>query len=518
MPSLSSFFGGTLTPQVWLTPLDYAYIKTLLASEDGRKQLMMMAWDAYYGLYPHPLRVDQADPFDPNVTINRIKPIVSTGVAFLFGSPPTMEIPKEQDGEGTSERSEDEKWLDEFCRRNRWSKFLNDLGTNGSVCGTPYARIWPPEEGEEFPRLRALQPELMTIKTDPRDIEDVTEYQWRYRGYNPETKRERWERQRIVRAEDRQSWTIIDEVGKDVVGTLPVTPSYTNGTEDREGFTQVGSEVWDYPWSPVLHCQNLPAPNCVYGEPDVSWTLIEGNRALIFNLSNRNKIDGIHGHPRQWAKGIDAEMLDTTPGKIIPLGDEGELGQLAPEIDSESPQATFNTIDAAMLEEASTPPIVLGREDGTTSNPSGTALKVKLWPLVNKTELKQALYGEFLIELMRRVFDLAGKGSETIVKLTWREIIPIDKLQEGQLLLLDSQMKIASRATLSTKRGYDWQQEQENMEKEAEADLERQKAQLEMQADAMPQPSGPGGPMPNRQMAQSRPRDQNQPATKPISQ
>lgn len=525
-----------------LSPLDEAIMTETLVNEQQRIEAFARSWRAYHGVFQKPLKRSKSG-YDDNIVVNRIKPIVAASVSFLFGKPPTLEIPKEVDGENSTKDSPLEVWLKELQRRNTWPAFLNDLGTNGAVCGTPYARIVPNKDEPEYPRWQVLDPACMRIVWHPRDIDEVLQYIWTYNSFDPQTRRPRVDRQRVVK-QDSGTWLIIDEhsrsyssgngynsglsnVYSDQWTAGDTSALLINGPSSLDGWERTGEEEWPYEWAPIIHCKNLPAPNEVYGAPDFTLTEIKNNDALNFNLSNRQRIDRLHSHPWRWVKGMMGQKLTIDPEVVTDIPNPaGEVGQLEPKIDSQAPAQLGREIYESILEATQTPSIVLGREDAT-SNPSGVALRVKLWPLVNKTEQKQVFYGPMLVELIRRTTELAKSRKDVVCKLQWTDVIPIDKLQEGQLYLLDSQMGIASKATLAAKRGYEFDTELENMKKEAEEALEQQKAQMEMQAEFAPPPmAGPGGAaapgkpkvMPKTQSAQRRVRDQGQPARKPLGQ
>lgn len=449
--------------------LEQSTMMAAMNEERDQKATMKRAFNAYYGQFPNPLKLRPGAP-NHNVKVNKIRPVVDASVLFLFGTPPDWEMPKPAqsidpapDGSVPDEDPDveppEEIWLRECLRVNQWDALLLDLGINGGVGGTPYLRIEPsdpipnPGEGPDFPRLQVLDPTCMTIRTDPRDITKVTAYIWQLvNPYDPATGKPRTERQLIERDPGGQSWTIKDQHAN-LQGGEWITDNTT---------------VWPHSWSPVAHCKNLPAPNQVYGQPDVTDSLIGLNKARNANLTNRSKVEFHHGHPKVWTKGMDGRAIDSSPESVIDLPDDGEIGQLVPETNGEAGASLGRELDEQICEESGTPSIVLGRADQQL-DPSGVALKVKTWPLTMKTEAKRKLYGHFLVEVCRRLLDWANYGPYHVITLNWPELLPVDPVQERAVLEADDRMGIAGKPTLSKKAGYDWDHEKVDIEAHSQA-------------------------------------------------
>jgi hypothetical protein len=87
-------------------------------------------------------------------------------------------------------------------------------------------------------------------------------------------------------------------------------------------------------------------------------------------------------------------------------------------------------------------------------------LRVLFIDALARLETKQELYGEALVELNRRMLVIAGKGDDggTVV---WPDILPVDETIQTATLEADQRMGIVSKKTISTKRGYEWEDEKE---------------------------------------------------------
>jgi hypothetical protein len=515
-----------------ISALEHAVMTVSMNTEQERVDAYTRAQEAVAGIFPDPLKVEGDEPRDI-VKVNAIKPIVDATVNYLFGKPPEWQIPQEQDvslgddpttnSEGAlpstakqaqKEKSPEEEWLEECLRRNGWPVFLLDIGYNGATCGTPYYALDtdaplpnPAKPAQPFSRFYAIDPAAMSVRTDPRDITKTVRYEWRYNSYDPALKRPVVERKVYTRADDGASWTITLE-------RAYMTSGLTQGT--FYGMTMLDTAwqpvpgvpdvLWPYSWPPVDHCKNLPAPNQVYGTPDVTDTLIEANHAINFNLTNRQRIDKFHGHPLLFFENFngDISQMDFSVGSVTGLPSSGTLPvhvvQIAPSVDSTATSQLKAEIYGSMLEESGTPSIVLGEVLRSEGVPSGIALRMRLQPMLQKTETKRKLYEPMLIELIRRLFVLGGFQDDILVTMIWPELVPIDNLEERQALQIDDTLGIASKETISAKLGYEWEEEQAKIENEKAARM--QQAQDNMAAMGMGagmpmmQPGQPGVPQP----------------------
>ena len=490
---ITSFFGGMASqaPQGYgsATLLANQQMDQITADDIARFAEYDNNLRAYNGMFPDPLLHEPADTWD-TVRLNKIKPIINTSVYFLFGTPPTFEIPEAGkvgqtatagDQENGPKRSEMEIWLDECLVFNKWPGFLLDEGTNGATHGTPYVKFLPIdiEAGQIYPRIQVLDPRDMTIKTDPRDIEHVLAYIWQYntldKNMEPITVRQRIEEQ------DDRTWTIYDE----------------HTTRTGGGWILDGVTPWPYTWAPIHHCKNLPAPNEVYGDSDITQTLIETNRAVNFNYSNWNRINKHHAHPKVYLignHGVPAVLVKLGPNAIWDIPDtNAKVGQLVPAIDGNSITALVDRLESQMLEESQTPAVAIGViRDQRDVNLSGVALRVKMWPILMKTEVKRALYEPWVVEILSRLLELGGQGVGIRPVITWRPLLPVDPLVERQVALIDKQLGV-SESTLLEQLGYDYSVEHPLAQAEAMDDMALQAQGMAMQGGMGAQGAGQAG-------------------------
>lgn len=424
-------------------PLLLGQMLSVLDSDDARFADYQKAWEAYNGELPKPLKSNvppdsqqagqhSAGP-DLNVRVNRIRPLVQAGVHFLVGTPPTILL----DGATVADvpsAPDDARWLARCFAWNHWRIWLQNLAINGEVCGHMYARTDPPRPGQPYPNLAALNPGEMTLRWDPRDISTITGFVWRYGGLAADTKRPLTVQQRIVGDETLQHWTIIDE------------------HQEAGDWTIDHEAEWKFSWPPISQAQNLPAPNSVYGQAGVTPTMIEAQRARNLVLSLGIKTYYNHGSPIVWLKNV-AQKAFVALNRILPLGKDGEAGQLQPAADVAPMVALGHELDDSIFEEGQTPGMAVGRGENL-GNLSGVALRVRMWPLLSKTEARRALLEPLLIEVCQHLLELGGKGPTRTITVQWPELLPSDPLAERDVAIIDRQLG-ASAETLLTRLGLD---------------------------------------------------------------
>src|SRR6185312_7074020 len=133
-------------------------------TKDGpTPQELRAAWRAYEGLFnaenersDGPLAPQPGVP-DLNVLSNRIKPIVNTGVDFLFGANVGISA-----DDAVAQKIIDATWGDDDLRMTLLSK----SGVNGGVYGHVFFKVVPPKRGKPSvlnpPRLVLLNPETLS--------------------------------------------------------------------------------------------------------------------------------------------------------------------------------------------------------------------------------------------------------------------------------------------------------------------------------------------------------------------
>ena len=88
---------------------------------------------------------------------------------------------------------------------------------------------------------------------------------------------------------------------------------------------------------------------------------------------------------------------------------------------------------------------------------------------VRAKEASRALARLTTEEKNRCLLAMGGFGDTHLTSMQWPELLPSDPLQERQYLLLDDQMGIASKETISQHLGYEWETEQKRIAEETTA-------------------------------------------------
>lgn len=362
---------------------------------------------------------------DDNVTINVIGLIVDRWVSWLFGRGVDFDLPGE-------EGSPEQDYIDSVWKANHKSILLHKVAEHGATAGTAYIKII---DGD-FPRLIPLDPAYVTISTEPEDIDKIVSYTVSYAIGS----------------------TLIREVSELVNGTWSVT-KYTKKTNQPEIVEDMG---WAWDFSPIVHCQNLPATDSVYGIPDIG----EPERALQDDInlvaSNINKNVRLHAGLQLWGNRLGGmKEIASGPDKIIDVG-EGSLSslQMAEMVGSETflqwlvkqLYVTTRTIDLDSLSDK------LG-------NLTNFGLRVLYEDTMTKLSTKRELYGEMLTEVNRRLLAIGGYTTDA-GDVYWPDVIPVNETEETASLQQDLNMGIVSKETVAMKRGYDYAVEQEKIAKD----------------------------------------------------
>jgi len=416
-----------------VTAVDQLWLERLAEAEYERELRYRKAWEAYYGNFRKPLRV-RTGQVDDNVLVNFCRLIADKSVAFLFGNELGFELDELADTAA-------EEWLQECWRVNHKMQFLQKLALNGAVCGHVFAKIVP---REPYPKLVNVSPEYVRVVTSPDDMEEVVAYtiQYQARGLQGE---QLTIRQTISREGDG-SWMIRDQVA------------------ERYGPFITKSEVrWPWPWPPIVDAQNLPSPNEYLGIADIEPDIIALNDAINFVISNIARIIRYHAHPKTWGKGFRANQLNIAVDETIVLPSENaELHNLEMQSDLSSSIELYKRLKEALHEISRVPEVATGKVDSIGAL-SGVALQILYQPLLEKIRAKRETYGELLIELNRRLLEMAGFGPDNIVTIHWPELLPRDAKAERETALLDQQLGV-SQDTILQRLGFDPELERQKRE------------------------------------------------------
>lgn len=406
-----------------------ALFRVTALDEQRRIREIREAWDAYYGNHPDSLKLTNADDPDDNVVLNYCRLIVDKGVSFLYGRPPGIDV-----GGGTAQAV-----LDQVLTANSFPALLKQFALNGAVAGHSYLRIWDPGVATQPIRLLNLDPQTVTPTWADDDYQDVVRWKIQWNAVTDDAD-EKAQVKRIVmeRSDAGTSWAIIEETG----------------SRDGTTWTETARSTWPFPFSPIVHCQNLPVPNEFFGQPDLTDDLIELNYRLNALASNMGKMVRLFAHPRPWLKGVapGADGVDVAPNEVWHLPPHAEAGVLKYDASLSSSIDLYEKLKDAFHEKARVPRIATGKLDNI-GQLSGLALSILYQPLVEKTEDKQGTHEPMLEDLAGRILAVA-RATGKDASVNWPALLPTDPMAERQTALLDLQLG-ASKKTVLTKLGYD---------------------------------------------------------------
>lgn len=431
-----------------MNPVDESIMRMVAQDAHGHLQQIQRAWRYYHGRAPKRLKVAAGQP-DDNVVVGKPRTIVNKSVSYLFGKGVEFDLP-----EGTAEAAG--QWLDEVWEHNGRDARLIELAMNGSVSGHAFLKL---RLGTPYPEIIVLDPATVTPKHDMENVRKTLGYTIQYPAIDPDTGRPMTVRQLIE--PDGESWLITDQ------------RAYSGGA-----WQTVHTEPWPYPFAPVLDCQNLPCPTDFWGLSDLEEDILGLIDARNFGLSNWNRINKHFADPKMWGKKISAQEFRSGVGEI-PLfqNSDAELHMMEAQSDQGSTRELDRRLDEEIHEASQTPPIATGKLE-SVGNLSGVAMQILFAPLLEKTRLKRVLYGTLLAETCRRLL-IIGKHGDIRPTLSWPEMLPSDPMAERQALLLDQQMGVASKETISQKLGYDWESENQNMTEETDTTADQFVTQLD---------------------------------------
>lgn len=407
--------------------------------ERARQMEYKQGWDYYEGRQPLPLVIKPGQR-DDNIILNLYKYIVNKGVAFLFGKEVGFDLEEGKDTEA-------EQFLSQVWADNKKMALLQDVATNGAVCGHCYIEIVPLAENKF--RLINQDPAYVRPQWDPHDIEKRLWYKIQYTSIGEDGKP--LETKRLIEYDAASNTWLI---------------TITEKRNSAPAWQPVSETVWPYPFPPIVDWKNLPAPNQFFGKRDIDN--VAPQNGVNFVASNLQRIIRYHGHPKTWAKGFTAEqgvMIGPDDMIIIPSAD-GEVHNL--EMQSElTPTLTwFDKLTDWFLRISHV--ANLDPNEVSTGGLSGFTLKILNWDALDQTNVKRLLYGDALGEINRRLLVLGGYPEQRTT-LHWQSPLPENKKEVAEELEKERNLGVVSKETMAGDLDRDWAQEQERLQAEATA-------------------------------------------------
>jgi hypothetical protein len=437
-----------------------AILEEAYRSEQARLQRFKKALGAYLGQIDKPLVVNLGE-YDDNVVLSFPRMTVDKSVSALFGQEIDFEVDAESESDTETDMKPADQWLEACWEANKKMSFLHNLGINGGIFGHAFVKVDMPKRPGDYPRLLNLDPMQMSVIWDSKDIEEILQFTQKWTGIDPLDGRAVTYRQITYRDMDSQYWRIRNERSK-----------------GGSAWMQEGAEiVWDYEWSPIFCCQNLPCPNEFWGLADINPDVLSIHDSVCFVASNINRILRYYAHPLVWAKGVGGDDIERSPGNIVVLrSPNGELHSLEMQSDLSSSLSYLSTIMQHYHEVTHTPEVASGKLENVGTL-SGVALKILYSPLLEKINTKQMFYGDMLQKLNLALLELGGFGTDHTVAIKWQSPIPGDELGEAQVAKLHHELGV-SEQTILTQLGYDASAEMQKSQAENQAAIQEQQQRI----------------------------------------
>jgi hypothetical protein len=409
---------------------------------------------------------------DDNIVQNFVGLAIDRSVSRLFRGGVKWKLP-----EGAEKQQE---YLDKLWDLNKKEILLYQIGLHGSVYGTTYIKILPdalldPFTNYLYPRLVALDPEIIRVKTNPQDMSIVQEYRIQYSVIEklPSGVEITVAHREIIRPSRQDDYI----AGSDM-------PALENDTWQVEEYEQQGSgpwrltdkREWPYDFPPIIHWKNLPSLKSCYGDSDIDDAINVQDKSN-FVISNTGKIIKYHAHPQTVGTGFqvkDMQPLDTAVGtfRAVP-NPEAKIYNLEMQSDLAASRSFALDLRQSIFD------IAREIDLSTISDKLGTltnfGLRVLYTDAIDKNDTKRQLYGDALKEVNRRLLVLNGFEMEESNpgEIGWGDALPVDIFQEMTADKLALDMGIVDHETVAgryfSRYNVDWETIQANLANEQTA-------------------------------------------------
>lgn len=417
----------------------------------------------YEGDHRRQIKTKTGQP-DDNLILNFTQLVVERSISLLFGSGVEFELPGEDD-------APNRLYIDDVWNANNKDIFLHKLGQYGSIYGTCFIKIVPEgvesmeDENAFLPRLIALNPMFMKIETSPEDVDTIERYEMRFNTVIDDRE--------VARKEITEPvYSIIqEEDGEFSGGGEIIAWKISNYIADHRTGGQwelmYDPQIWEYNFAPIIHWQNLPKAGEAYGRSDVE-DILELNDRINFIAGNISKIIRYHAHPKTWGRnalsGSQSKASWGPDEMVLFSGDNALIQNLEMQSDLQSSQQYLMMLRQSLFDISRTVDITsLSDKLGALTN---FGLRVLFMDSVNKNNTKREIYGNGLVDLNHRLLVIGEQQDVDGGEVRWPETLPEDETEKMAGDGFDLEKGLASKETISEKRGYDWEAEQERIEEE----------------------------------------------------
>jgi hypothetical protein len=448
-----------LVPGMLEDPAKYQRVNRLLQLRDYAS-----------GFHPRLLKTKPGQ-FDDNLALNFVGLIAKRAVSMLVGGGVEFDL------QGEDITPQDEH-LAKVWDENKKSLLLNRIVHLGAILGTCAVKLVPDGlvsavDGELYPRIVALDPTWLTIRTDPHDVDRVIGYTIEYvvpdhtsrsgvRGFRETTD--------LMRGPVPEGETGVTGETFWIVRTFELAE---NGRWELQG----EDTTWPYEFAPILTWQNLPRMGSPYGVADIEDVLPLQDR-LNFVASNISKIIRYYAHPMRYVKGVGQAgegTLNIGPDEMPRFGgDQAAIEQLEMQGDLGSSVNYLLMLRQSLFDISQTVDLTsVADKVGALTN---FGLRVLYLDSLSKLGMKRDLYGEALRDLNHRLLVLAGFDGEDADggEIIWPDaVLPQNDKEVLEVLEKEHDLGVTSIQTIAQERGRDFEEETERIaqEKQGEENL-----------------------------------------------
>lgn len=397
-----------------------------------------------------------------NLTVNFTDLVVRRSVSLLLGNGVDWDF-----GDNVEDLPKEADYIKRMYTVNHEEVLLQKAATFAAEAGTGYIKILPGEKsdaGGELPRLVVVDPLWVEMETDPEDVELILRYIIRFNtaDLNGKTlsrkqviERNLPEAQEDGTLEPREGWMIRD---------------YKAGDSTGGKWEPMQEQDWPYEFAPIVHWQNMPRADSVYGDSDITQAVMDLQDKINFVSSNILRIIRYHAHPRTWGRHAGTSSTQTwgADEMVVFNSDLAEIKNLEMQSDLASSQQFLMFLRQALFDVTQT--VDLSSISDKLGALTNFGLRVLYTDAISKLKIKRELLGDALNDLNRRVLTIAGLNPEMAGVPIWDDVLPTSEQEEVQGYEFDLANGLVSKETVSRKRGYDWEKEQERITAQAEGE------------------------------------------------
>jgi hypothetical protein len=428
----------------------------------------------YYSGNHRPQLKITAGKQDDNIVQNFVGLAVDRSVSRLFRGGVKWVLPK-----GAKAQQE---YLDKVWELNKKEILLYQVGLHGAIYGTPYFKISPdsvidPYTLKPYPRLTAIDPETVRIKTSPDDMNDVEQYIIQYKCMEERGGRDvEVSHKEITRHATVDSEPTVGEYNKPETADTWVIEEYEQvGSAPWQLVEQI---AWDYNFPPIIHWKNLPSLKSCYGDSDIDDTINIQDKSN-FVVSNTGKIIKVYAHPETFIMGISVKQLtdgklDGSVGSLYAIPDANAKVQNLEMTSDLASSVTFGQNLRQSIFDISREVDLSSMADklGALTN---FGLQVLWSDAIDKNNTKRQLYGAAILELNRRLLMLnnwTGEASNP-GSLQWGNPLPVNIAEDMNADKMALDLGIIDKETIANRYFERYGKTWEDIEKAIDAQKEK---------------------------------------------